>query len=109
MAHSTTFDNCIPNTEFSPELLDDLNEQNSDSVNKASNDLQDDIDDDDAPSIISETSTIEYDEEGYCTFQHNVRQLAADLSPDYTTECIELERMQGGDFNRIIGIKVYKP
>jgi aminoglycoside phosphotransferase (APT) family kinase protein len=106
MAHSTTFDKCIPNTEFSSELLDDLNEQNKDIMNKESNDLQGEID---ASSIISETSIIEYDQESYSTFQHKVCQLAADFSPDYTTDCIELERMQGGHFNRIIGIKVSKP
>jgi aminoglycoside phosphotransferase (APT) family kinase protein len=109
MAHRTTFDNCISNTEFSPELLDDLNEQNSDIMNKDSNDLQDDIDNDDGSSMISETSTIEYDQECYSTFEHKVRQLAADFSPNYTTDCIELERIQGGAFNRIIGVKVSKP
>jgi aminoglycoside phosphotransferase (APT) family kinase protein len=109
---SSPHENSVPSTQSSLEAFHDLNERNNVIVKKVSefsSNLHDDDDEYDASSMISATSTIEYNQESYSTFQHKARQLMMDLSPGYTTNCIDLERMQGGAFNRIVGIRMSKP
>jgi hypothetical protein len=63
---------------------------------------------DDASSFVSDTSTIEYDQEPYASFQEKVIALSKSLFSDYTHHDIKLERMKGSSFNRIIGITLSK-
>ncbi|KAF2109364.1 hypothetical protein BDV96DRAFT_502540 [Lophiotrema nucula] len=51
----------------------------------------------------SETSTVEYEHEPYETFKDKARQLIVGLFPH---SIIEVERLQGGSFNRVIGVSV---
>jgi hypothetical protein len=64
--------------------------------------------DDDAFSFVSETSTIEYNQEPYASFREKVTELSSSLFSEYTEKDIILERMKGGSSNRIIGITLSK-
>ncbi|KAL5116297.1 hypothetical protein ACEQ8H_005855 [Pleosporales sp. CAS-2024a] len=64
--------------------------------------------DDDASSVVSETSTVAFEHEPYSTFQDKVFELCKVLFPNKSAQDIELERMQGGSFNRIIGITLWE-
>ncbi|CAI6331457.1 unnamed protein product [Periconia digitata] len=68
-------------------------------------DSDDQMDDDDAAS---ETSTVAYehlDHEPWETFQHKVAQLAHSIFPEASK--IDIERMKGGSFNRVVGVTVH--
>ncbi|KAF2787276.1 hypothetical protein K505DRAFT_258065 [Melanomma pulvis-pyrius CBS 109.77] len=67
------------------------------------------VDEDDSSSETSETSTIEHEQEPYFTFKDRARQLALDLFHGHKPEDIVIERMDGGSFNRIIGVTVFRP
>ena len=59
----------------------------------------------DTCSTHSETSTVEYQQEPFETFQEKARLLAQQtIWPDAQSSDIEVERMAGGNFNRIIGL-----
>jgi aminoglycoside phosphotransferase (APT) family kinase protein len=68
-----------------------------------------DSDGDDTSSEISETSTIEYSQEPFSTFQEKVTKLIIGLFPGHTKNDIAVERMKGGGFNRIVGVAVSQP
>lgn len=61
-----------------------------------------------ASSVHSETSAIEFEQEPYNTFQHKEVKLMLDLFPGYRVEDVKVERMQGGKHNRIIGVTLCK-
>jgi hypothetical protein len=67
------------------------------------------ISDDDASSFVSKTSTIIYNQESYALFQKKVVDLSKSLFSTHPGHDIELTRMKGGSFNRIIGITLCKP
>jgi hypothetical protein len=54
---------------------------------------------------VSETSTVEHDQEPFETFQHKIRDLILQLYPQVCSEAIEIQRITGGSFNRIIGVR----
>ncbi|KAL8752081.1 MAG: hypothetical protein Q9184_005856, partial [Pyrenodesmia sp. 2 TL-2023] len=56
-----------------------------------------------ATSIVSQTSTAEYEHEPFDQYVSKVQQLCRKLWPS-ATEDFEIERLKGGAFNRIIGI-----
>jgi hypothetical protein len=64
---------------------------------------------DDASSLRSTTSTVQYSQELYSSFQLNTTQLSVELFPGCSTKDITIQRIKGGSFNRIIGITLYKP
>jgi len=64
---------------------------------------------DDASSTISRTSTAEYDQECFTTFQHKATQLILEILPGHSSSDVHIERMKGGAFNRIIGITLSSP
>jgi hypothetical protein len=65
-------------------------------------------DNSDTSSIISETSTTEYDQEPCSTFHHKAIQLMLNLSPGYQTEDVLVSQINGGGYNRILGITLQK-
>ncbi|KAF2831725.1 hypothetical protein CC86DRAFT_402230 [Ophiobolus disseminans] len=95
----------------SPNPFDDINQQDpfvlGDS-SEADSGREESIYDD-ASSTISKTSTIEYDQECFTSFQHKAIQLILDLFPGHSASDIHIERMKGGSFNRIIGITLSSP
>ena len=63
--------------------------------------------DDDSASVVSNNSTIEWDQEPYETFQHKVIACAQKvLFPTSDATDIVATRMTGGGYNRIIGISL---
>ncbi|KAI1394707.1 hypothetical protein F4819DRAFT_506880 [Hypoxylon fuscum] len=55
--------------------------------------------------VESDTSTLVYDHESFTTYQSRILEFALEnVWPDAAAENIILERLQGGGFNRIIGI-----
>lgn len=60
--------------------------------------------DSDGSSCVSETSTLEYEHEAYSSYQDKVVELSKDLFPGRCSNDIEVERMEGGGYNRIIGL-----
>ncbi|KAF2874690.1 hypothetical protein BDV95DRAFT_603491 [Massariosphaeria phaeospora] len=68
-------------------------------------------DDSDAQSCTSAStdSTTQYDQEPWPTFQPKVDQLAAQLVPGTLSSAIHVERMQGGGYNRIVGLSITSP
>lgn len=55
---------------------------------------------------VSETSTQAYEQEPFESFKDKVAQLALQLFPDHSKDNITIERLEGGDNNRIIGLTV---
>jgi hypothetical protein len=80
-------------TETSPKLHDDDDEQT----------------DDDASSTVSSTSTVEYNQESFSSFQAKVTTLILHLFPSHTERAITLERTKAGAHTRIIGIALSEP
>ncbi|KAF2026130.1 hypothetical protein EK21DRAFT_74851 [Setomelanomma holmii] len=73
-------------------------------------DLDFDEDSDDyTSSVVSDTSTIEYNQEPYEAFQTKVAQLVLDVFPGHTSCEVVLERIKGGAYNRIIGVTLHDP
>ncbi|KAK3688263.1 kinase-like domain-containing protein [Podospora appendiculata] len=67
-------------------------------------------DDHDASTVSSETSTLEYGQEAFDTFQTRVLDLAVTkLWPDTAAEDMTVERLKGGGYNRIIGLSLAQP
>lgn len=67
---------------------------------------------DDSSSICSESSiasTIEFEHEPYDTYQHRVTQLMLDYLPTRAIDDVQVQRMKGGSYNRIIGVSVPRP
>ncbi|KAF2874700.1 phosphotransferase enzyme family-domain-containing protein [Massariosphaeria phaeospora] len=65
-----------------------------------------DLDDD----AVSTTSTIEFEHEPFDTFQEKVLQLChQDVYPDVPADAIQITRMEGGSYNRVIGITINAP
>ncbi|KAH3951810.1 hypothetical protein HBI56_084060 [Parastagonospora nodorum] len=62
---------------------------------------EDELDNSDA---VSDTSTLEWDHESFETFQHRVLELALTLWDGTKASDIEVTRLAGGGYNRIIGI-----
>jgi aminoglycoside phosphotransferase (APT) family kinase protein len=62
----------------------------------------------DGASIVSETPTTEYEQEPYETYRHKASQLILDLFPGYCAEDVQIERMAGGAYNRVIGVTLHK-
>ncbi|KAL8918108.1 MAG: hypothetical protein Q9208_007548 [Pyrenodesmia sp. 3 TL-2023] len=58
-----------------------------------------------ATSIISETSTLEYEHEPFDQYISKVQQLCRKLWPS-ATEDVKIERLKGGAFHRVIGITI---
>lgn len=57
--------------------------------------------------VESESSTVVYDHESFDTFRNRVLLFVGKtIWPDAPTENIAIERMRGGGFNRIIGLKL---
>ncbi|KAF2252863.1 hypothetical protein BU26DRAFT_404320, partial [Trematosphaeria pertusa] len=56
---------------------------------------------------VSETSTLEYEQEAFETFKYKVMALLLEIYPSRKAEDIVIERMKGGGFNRVIGITLY--
>lgn len=56
-----------------------------------------------AESLVSQTSTTEYDQEPFETYKDRVKELCTSLWP---SKEITIERMHGGSFNRVIGVAV---
>ncbi|KAF1996303.1 hypothetical protein P154DRAFT_414104, partial [Amniculicola lignicola CBS 123094] len=69
----------------------------------------DDAASDAGSEAVSETSTLEHDQEPYSTFSQKVLLLLMELFPGHDTKCFKLERMKGGSYNRIIGVTVRPP
>ncbi|KAK0715940.1 hypothetical protein B0H67DRAFT_666424 [Lasiosphaeris hirsuta] len=66
--------------------------------------------DNDNASIVSTTSTIEWEHEPYETFQHKVAAYAhRRLWPTINPTDVRITRMAGGGFNRIIGVSRLNP
>ncbi|KAH7068513.1 hypothetical protein FB567DRAFT_615273 [Paraphoma chrysanthemicola] len=65
--------------------------------------------DEDVFSIVSVTSTVEYGQEPFDSFQAKAKQLIIELFPGHTERDMTLERMGGGAFNRIIGVTLSGP
>jgi hypothetical protein len=86
----------------------DSNAQKSSPTADALFEIGDGEDSDNGASIISETSTIEYDQEPYETYQQKTAQLMLDHFPGYRTEDVKIERMEGGGYNRVIGVTLHK-
>ncbi|KAF2636568.1 hypothetical protein P280DRAFT_408757 [Massarina eburnea CBS 473.64] len=66
--------------------------------------------DSDFDDSASETSTIAYEHlehEPFETFQTKVAELATDIFPEGSK--IDVERMKGGSFNRVVGLTVSRP
>ncbi|RAR06503.1 hypothetical protein DDE82_003324 [Stemphylium lycopersici] len=61
-----------------------------------------------ASSIHSQTSTIEFEQKLYEAFQQKATQLVLDLFPGYCAEDVKIESMQGGGNNCVIGITLCK-
>jgi hypothetical protein len=59
-------------------------------------------------SIVSGTSTIELEQEPYETYQHKASQLILDLFPGYCAEDMQIERIEGGGNNRVLGVTLQK-
>jgi aminoglycoside phosphotransferase (APT) family kinase protein len=57
-------------------------------------------------SVISESSTLEYEQESFETFRVKVVQLCIEVGLGAPAE---VERMAGGSFNRVIGVKFSSP
>lgn len=55
---------------------------------------------------VSETSTVEYNQECFVEFQHKVLALCEQLWPDENS-AIKVERLRGGSYNRIVGITIH--
>ncbi|KAF2128996.1 hypothetical protein P153DRAFT_431812 [Dothidotthia symphoricarpi CBS 119687] len=70
------------------------------------NDDDDDDDDNDTSSTTSTTSTTQWAHEPFTTFHPRVLSLAHTLWPLAPPSSITIERMQGGGYNRIIGIAI---
>ncbi|KAF1996300.1 hypothetical protein P154DRAFT_443768 [Amniculicola lignicola CBS 123094] len=66
-------------------------------------------DDDTADSMVSQTSTVKYDHESFKTIEKKVMSLILELFPGYRAKDVILEKMAGGGYNRIIGIKLSTP
>ena len=66
-------------------------------------------DGDDASSMVSETSTVEYGQESFSSFQHRATELILKLFPNHSNSDIQIERMKGGADNRVIGITLSAP
>lgn len=64
---------------------------------------------DDASSVASETSTLEYSQEPYETFKDKCLELMLQAFNDRAAKDIKVEQMKGGSFNRIIGVTVFNP
>lgn len=64
--------------------------------------------DDDSESVFSETSTVDFEHEPFDTFQTKVKNLVHQLWSELQLEDVEIERMKGGSFNRIIGVSVFE-
>ncbi|KAF1952787.1 hypothetical protein CC80DRAFT_478844, partial [Byssothecium circinans] len=60
----------------------------------------------DSMSAVSNTSTQEYQQEPFSTFQHKVKKLC---EKEFDTSDIEVEYMKGGSFNRVVGVTVTSP
>lgn len=60
------------------------------------------------PSV-SQTSTVQYDQETFATFKDKVQQLCLEVFPLAKPEHLKIERMRGGSHNRIIGITISDP
>ncbi|KAF2093466.1 hypothetical protein NA57DRAFT_48185 [Rhizodiscina lignyota] len=58
---------------------------------------------------VSESSTIVYEHESFETFQHRVKRFCSTQWPNATEDCFEISRLDGGAFNRVIGIKYTNP
>lgn len=65
--------------------------------------------DDCATSIVSETSTIRYEQEGFDTFQSKALSLMLSIFPDTREDNIKIERMKGGSYNRVIRVTISQP
>jgi hypothetical protein len=72
----------------------DSNAQKSSPTADALFEIGDGEDSDNGASIISEISTIEYDQEPYETYQQKTAQLMLDHFPGYRTEDVKIERME---------------
>lgn len=63
--------------------------------------------DDDTSSINSDSSkasTIEYRQESYATFKDKALKLSLDFFPGHGPKDVTLERMNGGGYNRVVGL-----
>jgi aminoglycoside phosphotransferase (APT) family kinase protein len=91
--------------------LDDTNRPDTTTASEKSSHIGDaeDSDDEDTLSEISVTSTIAHCHEPYSTYQQKATQLVMNILPDHTKDDIAVERMEGGGFNRTIGIEVSQP
>ena len=97
--------------EPSSNPFDDRNEVDTSSADRApevgsktcSNEAEDD-----ASSLRSTTSTVQYFQEPYSSFQLNTTKLSVELFPGCYTNDITIQQVKGGSFNRIIGITLYK-
>jgi hypothetical protein len=58
---------------------------------------------------LSTTSTEEYNQEPFKSFHEKIKALCADLWPDLHPDSFRVTRMNGGGFNRIIGITIDPP
>lgn len=63
----------------------------------------DDYDYESFGSQYTTTSTVEYDQEKFETYQHKVAQLCRDIG---CVDPVNIQRMKGGGFNRIIGLSI---
>jgi hypothetical protein len=92
----------VENHEVTLEAFDNTNrngdEDNDNAISECS-----------ASSEVSETSTIEYDQEPFAPFKERVHQLVRELFPDQGCRAVELERLAEGPFNRVIGIDIGGP
>jgi hypothetical protein len=86
---------------------EDAREHERDDSEEEAESNHDSDSDSDASSVVSETSTLEYEQESFETFKEKCHQLALQLFPERTVKDIQIERMLGGSFHRVIGIKVY--
>ena len=99
-----------PRTVRKKELEDEAAEHGHE-VNGVSDNEGEDADNDDnddAQSVISQASTVEYEHEPFSTFQHKARTLTASLF-NASPEDITVEHIKGGAYNRIIGLTISAP
>lgn len=60
-------------------------------------------------SDASDSSSVVYEQEPFCTFHRRVLDLAANLWPDSDASQFSVERLHGGAFHRIIGLTRRQP
>lgn len=66
--------------------------------------LEDAPDGSDNEDALSESSSVEYDQEPFETYQERVKKLIHTRWPHVPEDDVQVERMSGGQYNRIIGV-----